>query len=140
MKTYKIIIIFVGVKIILSPSLNFEKCIESGVDKHVDVLKEISDNALKEYTIEIALNKMMNELNGIKLQLLPHKDTGTYIMKISDEEIQMLDDSILISQQLSFSPFKGLFEDQLIKWEEDLRLTRDVLEAWSECQKYNILF
>lgn len=109
---------------------------ELGVEKHIDKLRQISDNASKEYTIEIALNKMMNELNGVKLQLLPHKDTGTYIMKISDEEIQLIDDNILISQQLSFSPFKGLFEEQLFKWEEDLRLTRDVIEAWSECQKY----
>lgn len=123
-------------KIIVSPRLNLERCLEAGVDKYAEILKQISDNASKEYTIELALNKMLKEWEGVKLQLLPHKDTGTYIMKIADEEVQLLDDHILITQQLSFSPFKGLFEEQLAKWEEDLRLTRDVIEAWSEFQKY----
>lgn len=99
------------------------------------MIKEISDNASKEYTIELALNKMIKEWEGVKLQLISHKDTGTYIMKMSDEEIQMLDEHILITQQLSFSPFKGLFEEQLTKWEDDLRLTRDVVEAWMDFQK-----
>lgn len=99
------------------------------------MIKDISDNASKEYTIELALNKMVKEWEDVKLQLIPHKDTGTYIMKMTDEEIQMLDEHILITQQLSFSPFKGLFEEQLTKWEDDLRLTRDVVEAWMDFQK-----
>lgn len=125
-------------RIIVTPGLNLERCLEAGVDKHAENLKQISDNASKEYTIELALNKMLKEWEGVKLQLLPHKDTGTYIMKIADEEVQLLDDHILITQQLSFSPFKGLFEEQLAKWEEDLRLSRDVIEAWSEFQKYKV--
>lgn len=115
--------------------LTFQKCLKLGVYDHADMIKQISDNASKEYTIELALNKMINEWEYVKLQLIPYKDTGTYIMNISDEEIQMLDEHLLITQQLSFSPFKGLFEEQLIKWEDDLKLIRDVIEAWIEFQK-----
>lgn len=62
--------------------------------------------------------------------------TGTYIMKVTDEQIQMLDDHIILTQQLSFSPFKGAFEQRLIEWEAKLHLTQEVLEEWIECQKY----
>ncbi|KAG8329137.1 Dynein heavy chain 1, axonemal [Homalodisca vitripennis] len=60
---------------------------------------------------------------------------GTYIMKVTDEMVQMLDDHIVATQQLSFSPFKGAFENRLAEWESKLRLTQQVLEEWAECQK-----
>ncbi|XP_050527307.1 dynein axonemal heavy chain 1-like [Daktulosphaira vitifoliae] len=124
-----------GVEIVMSPILNFEKCLALGIGKYADELKEISDNASKEFSIEKALEKMKKEWENVKLKLQQHKDTGTYIIKIPDDELQMLDDHILLTQQLSFSPFKGVFEEELTNWEFDLRLSRDVIEAWSECQK-----
>ncbi|XP_050431121.1 dynein axonemal heavy chain 1-like [Adelges cooleyi] len=124
-----------GVEISMSPLLNFDKCWTLGVGEFSEELKQISDNASKEFTIEGALEKMKKEWEHVKLQMQLYKDTGTHIIKISDEELQMLDDHILLTQQLSFSPFKGVFEEELNKWEEDLRLSREVIEAWSECQK-----
>lgn len=47
----------------------------------------------------------------------------------------MLDDHILMTQQLTFSPFKGAFEERIIDWETKLRLAQEVLEEWFECQK-----
>jgi len=126
-----------GIKIILSSTLNFKKCLVLGVQNYIEEIKEISDNASKEYTIEIALNKMMDEWNGVKLQLLPYNDKDMYISTISDRELQMLDDHILITQQLSLCSFKGVFEEQLTQWEHDLKLSKDVIKEWSEFQKYN---
>lgn len=56
-------------------------------------------------------------------------------MKLSDEVMQMLDDHIVATQQLSFSPFKGMFEKRIDEWEEKLRLVSDVLDQWTECQR-----
>ncbi|CAI6356164.1 unnamed protein product [Macrosiphum euphorbiae] len=126
-----------GIKIILSTKLNFKKCLVLGVPNYIEEIKEISDNASKEYTIEIALNKMMDEWNGVKLQLLPYNDKDMYISTISDRELQMLDDHILITQQLSLCSFKGVFEEPLTQWEHDLKLSKDVIKEWSEFQKYN---
>jgi len=111
-----------------------------GVGKHVEKLDRISKNASEEYKIELALNKMVKEWADVKLQFLPYKDTGTYIMEKENEVIQMLDEHILISEQLSKSSFKGIFEEQLTEWEQDLKHTRDVIEKWSEFQKYNSAF
>lgn len=57
-------------------------------------------------------------------------------MKITDDLVQLLDDHIVTTQQLSFSPFKGAFEERLATWENKLRLTQEVLEEWAECQKW----
>lgn len=56
-------------------------------------------------------------------------------MKVSDEIIQMLDDHIVMTQSLSFSPHKAAFEAQIEEWENKLRLTQDVLDEWGEVQR-----
>lgn len=130
-------LMFLGIKVILSPTLTFKKCLVLGVQNYIEEIKEISDNASKEYTIEMALNKMLVEWNGVKLRLLPYNDKDIYISTISDKELQMLDDHILVTQQLSLSSFKGVFEEPLTQWEDELKLSKDVIKEWSEFQKYN---
>lgn len=34
---------------------------------------------------------------------------------------------------MSFSPFKGPFEDRINNWNTTLKLTSDVLEEWCKC-------
>lgn len=56
-------------------------------------------------------------------------------MKVADDIQQMLDDHLMMTQQISFSPFKGAFETRIDVWEEKLRVTSDVLEEWMDVQK-----
>ena len=80
------------------------------------------------------MNKMsIKKENGMKLKRT--FISGTYILKLPDEVLQMLEDHIVNTQQLSFSPFKGLFEQKIDDWEAKLRLVFDVLDQWIESQK-----
>lgn len=56
-------------------------------------------------------------------------------MKIADETAQMMDDHLLLTQQLTFSPFKAAFEARISDWDDKLRLAQAVCEEWIECQK-----
>lgn len=56
-------------------------------------------------------------------------------MKIPEETQQMLDDHLVLTQQISFSPFKASFEERIDEWEELLRITSDVIEEWMDVQK-----
>lgn len=67
---------------------------------------------------------MQSEWSVITLEVLPYKETGTYIMKSSDEVSQLLDDHIVMTQSMSFSPYKKVFEDRINTWESKLRMTR----------------
>lgn len=60
---------------------------------------------------------------------------GTYIMKIADETLMLLDDHILNAQQISFSPFKAVFEDRFEEWDQKLKLSQEVILLWIEVQK-----
>ena len=62
-------------------------------------------------------------------------ETGTFIVKISDECTQLLDDHIVMAQSMSFSPYKKPFEQRIQLWEQKLRMTQDVLDEWVTCQR-----
>lgn len=96
---------------------------------------KISESASKEYSIEQTLDRMEEDWDNNLLDLMVYKSTGTYIMKVSDEIQQMLDDHIILTQQISFSPYKVAFEDRINEWELKLRLTFDVIEEWIEVQR-----
>jgi len=104
--------------------LTFKKCLEMGFDKHIDKIAKVGEIAGKEYTIEQALDKMENEWKPIKFEVLPYKQTGTYIIKTSDEVSQLLDDHIVMTQGMSFSPFKKAFEERISSWENKLKITQ----------------
>lgn len=71
-----------------------------------------------------ALNKMESEWSSVSFTVSLYKDTGTFILKDTDEASQLLDDHIVMTQSMSFSPFKKHFEDRMNTWENKLRMTQ----------------
>ncbi|KAL1138667.1 hypothetical protein AAG570_008729 [Ranatra chinensis] len=124
-----------GINIIPTPYLTFKQCLDAGVKDQFEVLKEIVDLAGKEFVLEQALTKMQGEWEEANMSVTPYKTTGSYIMKITDEQLQMLDDHIALTQQLTFSPFKGAFEQEIEDWNAKIRIASEVLDEWFECQK-----
>ena len=58
------------------------------------------------------------------MEISSYKETGTYIMKSGDDSAQQLDDHIVMTQAMSFSPYKKPFEQRIISWESKLRTTQ----------------
>ncbi|XP_029358997.1 dynein heavy chain 1, axonemal [Echeneis naucrates] len=125
----------IHMKIMLQDDLSFSHCLELGLQNYVDDITHVSVVAGKEYTIEQALEKMEQEWATVAFDVLPYKETGTYILKSPDEASQLLDDHIVLTQSMSFSPFKKAFEGRISAWESKLRMTQDVLEEWLTCQR-----
>ena len=117
------------------PEFTFGAAIEMGVKGKEDEIVAVCDVAGKEYGIETALEKMHGEWEGIALEVKEYKETGTYVIRIEDEHAQMLDDQIVMTQAMSFSPYKAPFADEIATWEKTLRMVSDVLEEWLEVQR-----
>ncbi|KAL7746739.1 hypothetical protein RI367_007902 [Sorochytrium milnesiophthora] len=101
----------------------------------LDIITKICDEAGKEYTIEATLNKMENEWRQVVLDILPYRETGTFILKPSDEMTRLLDDHIVLTQSMNFSPFKKPFAERITLWDGKLRVMQEVLEEWMTCQR-----
>ncbi|NXD64149.1 DYH1 protein, partial [Eolophus roseicapillus] len=118
----------------IDPSLTVSRCLEMNLLDHIESISKVAEAAGKEYAIENALNKMESEWKSIVFAVDPYKDTGTFILKNTDEASQLLDDHIVLVQSMSFSPFKKPFEERMNSWENKLKITQDVLEEWLNCQ------
>lgn len=78
---------------------------------------------------------MVGEWEPINFEVLPYKDTGTCIIKVGDEVNQLLDDHVVMTQAMNFSPYKKPFEERIIQWEAKLHTAQDVLDEWISCQR-----
>ncbi|KAK2170975.1 hypothetical protein NP493_1117g00049 [Ridgeia piscesae] len=124
-----------GFQVMPKANLTFNKCLDMKLGDHIGVISKIAEVAGKEYAIEQALDKMENEWNPVNFEILAYKETGTYILKASEDVSQLLDDHIVMTQSMSFSPFKKPFEERISTWESKLRTTQDVLDEWLLCQR-----
>nr|XP_034195945.1 dynein heavy chain 1, axonemal-like [Osmia lignaria] len=124
-----------GIQMALTPSMTFKTLLFLGIEEFEELVKTVADTAAKEYATERTLNKMIIEWETIVMEILPYKATGTYIMKVTEETLMLLDNHILNVQQLAFSPLKTVFEDEINEWEEKLKLTQEVLILWIEVQR-----
>ena len=48
--------------------------------------------------------------------------------------MNMLDEHILTTQAMGFSPFRGPFEQEISEWNNKLLLVANTLEEWVKCQ------
>ncbi|XP_008570797.1 PREDICTED: dynein heavy chain 1, axonemal [Galeopterus variegatus] len=116
-------------------NLTFARCLEMNLQDHIESISKVAEVAGKEYAIEQALDKMEKEWSSILFNVLPYRETDTYILKSPDEASQLLDDHIVMTQSMSFSPYKKPFEQRINSWENKLKLTQEVLEEWLNCQR-----
>lgn len=77
----------------------------------------------KEYSIETSLAKMQRDWEHVQLQVLEYRETGTFVIKVDEQIMQQLDDHIVMTQSMSFSPFKKPFEQRITEWERQVRGT-----------------
>jgi len=124
----------VGFNIRPKKDLTFQKCLDMKLDTYTEQINKVSEVAAKEYAIEQALDKMEAQWEPVLFEVLEYKDTGTYIIKSPDDASQLLDDHIVMTQSMNFSPFKKPFEERIQNWEKTLRVTQDVLDEWLACQ------
>ena len=100
--------------------------------KNVDDIVEIGERASKEFQIETMLTDMETKWQQINFQILSYKNS--HIIRGYDEIQIILDEHIVNTQAMQFSPFKKPFEEKIIDWNNTLKTMSDVLEEWAKCQ------
>ena len=100
--------------------------------KNVEDIVEIGERASKEFQIETMLTDMETKWQQINFQILAYKNS--HIIRGYDEIQIILDEHIVNTQAMQFSPFKKPFEEKIIDWNNTLKTMSDVLEEWAKCQ------
>jgi len=125
----------IGIDVQPTEEYTLESILKMGLMKHLDAIVKVSDVAGKEYSIETTLDKMQAEWANQMLLVLEYRETGTYIVKIDETITQMLDDHIVMTQAMGFSPFKKTFEERIMEWEASLSLASETIDEWVAVQR-----
>eukprot|EP00501_MAST-03F_sp_TOSAG23-6_P000060 GSMAST32.ASY1.ANO1.61.1 assembled CDS len=82
---------------------------------------KISSNS--SFQLEKALLGMKAEWEEVQLLIEPYRDTADVIIALLDEHVTM-------TQAMSFSSFKGPFEEEIEEWEKTLSNISEMIEEW----------
>lgn len=118
----------VGFKVEPYEGFNFQTVIDMDLIKWKDQLEEIGERAAKEYNIETTLNNMMRVWEGVEFHCIPFKNSGTFTCTGFDDAMNLLDEQIIVTQAMQYSPFKGPFVDVITDWSLKLLLVSDTIE------------
>jgi dynein heavy chain len=105
------------------------------LEDNMELIQKQSEVAGKEYSIEASLEAMELGWEPVVLQIEPYKETGTGILRGIDEYMALLDEHITTTQAMSFSAFKGPFEERIESWNETLNVVSEMLDEWIAVQK-----
>jgi dynein heavy chain len=95
----------------------------------------VAEVAAKEFQIEKMLDKMLGLWKPLFFNVTLYKKTETYIIKGSDEINTLLDDHIVGTQAMSFSPYKAVFQERITEWEQTLSNIQDITTEWLAVQR-----
>ena len=77
---------------------------------------------------------MMKNWEGVRFYLIAFKNSGTFTCTGFDDAMNLLDEQIIVTSAMQYSPFKGPFVDTITEWNQKLLLVSDTIEQWITCQ------
>eukprot|EP00947_MAST-08B_sp_MAST-8B-sp1_P002409 g2409.t1 len=125
----------IGIDLHPDASFTLQKAFDLNLRDYGELIGKVGDKAAKEYQLEKMLNSMEEEWVTIDLQIMPYRDTGTFVLKGIDELIAVLDEQITKTQGMMFSAYKAPFEERIESWNTKLQIVSDLLEEWIQVQR-----
>ncbi|PRP87942.1 putative dynein heavy chain [Planoprotostelium fungivorum] len=114
-------------------TLNF--VLKLHLENHVEEVNKTTDVAINEFTLETALDKMHNDLRNYSFELVPYRDSGTYIVTKVEDLSAIIDDQLVMLSTMLTSPYIITFMQRARQWKDQLHRLQDTIEEWLTCQK-----
>ena len=118
-----------------SPSFDLKTLITLHLDEFEEDVGEIVNRAQKEEKMEQALEKITKTWKTLEFQFSQHKDTDIFMIKLSEEDFETLEDHQLQVQNMMGSRYLATFEQEVTGWQKNLSNVADVVGLMTEIQR-----
>jgi len=113
-----------------------QKFLDVGMLPVAQDIQEIGDKSGKELGIENQLRQMQTDWDEVAFDCAePYRSTETYILKGVDEVMAKLDEQVVLTQAMQFSPFNKPFKDEIDEWNDKLAYMSESLDQWLKVQR-----
>jgi dynein heavy chain len=126
-----------GKRMELTPDddLTLMQLTEMHITDHWEFIEGICMRAEKEFRLEQNLEAMKMEWDEINFELMAYRNTGSYVLKGTDDIATLLDDQIVKAQTMLGSSYIKPIIEVCRKWEKRLQYIQELLEEWLTCQR-----
>ena len=96
--------------------LTLKDVFDLNLGKFAEEVAEITDQAKQEARMEKTLKKLEEIWAGIEFLLQEHKSSGVFLLKMKDEDFEMLEEQQVSVNAMFSSRFLSTFEQECIYW------------------------
>ncbi|KRW98533.1 P-loop containing nucleoside triphosphate hydrolase [Pseudocohnilembus persalinus] len=100
-----------------------------------DGIEEITDQAKQEQKMDKGLKVIIDFWQEIEFELVRHKNTEIFTLKMSEENFEQLEEHQLQINNMLLSKHIGYYENIVENWKADLGQVYDVVQLLTEVQK-----
>ncbi|KAK3803952.1 hypothetical protein RRG08_059815 [Elysia crispata] len=123
-----------NMSIMPTTSTNFSQLLDLNLGRYLTAFDPINESATKEFSLEKALKHMTEAWAPLKFNMVPYRETGTFILSGLEDIQQLLDDHIVKVQTMKGSPYIKPFETEIENFERQLTLLQDIMDCWLKVQ------
>lgn len=98
-------------------------------------VEEITDQAKQEAKMEKTLAKLEETWKDIKFEFTQHKNTDIFLMRLSDENFDLLEENTNQASSMQSSRYIATFESEVERWTKSLSNITEILAVSSEVQR-----
>jgi dynein heavy chain len=105
------------------------------LNKYQEDVEEITDQARQEAKMEKTLVKLEETWKDVVFEFNKHKDTDIMLIKLSEENFEMLEENQVAVTAMFSSRYLSTFEEKCVYWQKSLAAIAEIIQLLAEVQR-----
>ena len=125
----------VGQQFTIDDNLLLKDIYDLNLGKYQEDVEEITDQAKQEAKMEKTLAKIEVIWKDVEFEFTPHKDSGVQMIRLSEENFDILEENQVNVTAMFSSRYLATFEEKITYWQKSLAAISEIIIIIGEVQR-----